>query len=416
MSKTIVETSLLQPEIEARGREIFSLMQGENPGVFNPRNITGRMMDWAMRNETLKVQLFRFVDVLPTLNSSRDIARHAYEYLGDETTGLPGLVRWGVRLSPKIPWLTAFAARHSVTQMARTFILARNGAEAIPRLRKMRNEPLAFTVDILGETAVNEVEAADYQSRYLELIESLSREAEHWPLVKLIDCDDQGPIPRVNISVKISALFSQIRPTDPEGAMEHLKKRLLPLLLAAKQRGVFINFDMESTALRALTFELFKRLLDEPALRDYAHAGIALQAYLRDADRDFEGLLDWAKARNRRITIRLIKGAYWDYETVLAQQHEWPIPVFQRKADTDANYERLAVRMLENPRHINCAFGTHSVRSIAASMAHADRLGIPALLTNSRCCTAWLSRSSRRWSSSAFACGITPRSAKCCRE
>ncbi|HZV33918.1 MAG TPA: L-glutamate gamma-semialdehyde dehydrogenase, partial [Verrucomicrobiae bacterium] len=100
-----------------------------------------------------------------------------------------------------------------------------------------------------------------------------------------------------------------------------------------------------------------------------------LQAYLRDADRDLEGLLDWAKTRERRITIRLIKGAYWDYETVLAQQREWPIPVFQRKAETDANYERLAQRMLENDRYINCAFGTHSVRSIAACMIHAEHLG-----------------------------------------
>src|ERR1700756_1495112 len=153
----------LQQEIEARGLEIFNLMRGENPGVFNPRNVTGRLMDWSMRNEALKVQLFRFVDVLPALNSSHDIARHACEYLADEATGLPGLVRWGVRLSPKIPWLAAFAARRGVELMARTFILAPNGAKATSALRKMRREPLAFTVDILGETAVSETEAAQYQ-------------------------------------------------------------------------------------------------------------------------------------------------------------------------------------------------------------------------------------------------------------
>lgn len=368
----------LQQEIEKKGLEIFALMRGENPGVFSPKNITGRLMDWSMRNETLKVQMFRFVDVLPTLHSSRDIAQHAYEYLGHADGGLPPLIQWGVRMSPKIPWLTAFAARRSVAQMAKTFILARNGAEATSALRKMRDEPLAFTVDILGETAISEVEAAEYQKRYLELIESLAREAQHWPEVKEIDYDERGPIPRVNISVKVSALYSQIRATDPEGAMKQLSARLKPLLIAAKERGVFINFDMESTALRELTFELFKRLLDEPELRDYEHAGIALQAYLTDADRDLDGLLGWAKARKRRITIRLIKGAYWDYETLLAQQKEWPIPVFQRKADTDANYERIARRMLENPEFINCAFATHNVRSIAACMTMAERFGRPA--------------------------------------
>lgn len=365
----------LQPEIEAKGLQIFALMKGETVGAPNPLNLAARMMDWAMRKEELKVQLFRFVDVLATLVSSKEIARHAYEYLGRENIGLPAPAQWGVRLAPKIPWLTAFAARRSVAQMARTFILADNGAEATPKLRKMRREPLAFTVDILGETALSEIEAEHYQARYLELIESLARESQHWPEVKQIDRDERGPIPKVNISVKISALYSNIRPTDPEGALEKLSARLRPLLTAAKERGVFINFDMESTALRELTFELFKRLLDEPELRDYPYAGIALQAYLCDAERDLGGLLAWAKARDRRITIRLIKGAYWDYETVLSQQKEWPIPVFQRKAESDANYEKLACRMLENSRHINCAFGTHSVRSIAACIVNAQKLG-----------------------------------------
>ena len=198
-----------------------------------------------------------------------------------------------------------------------------------------------------------------------------------WPQVEQIDADDQGEIPRVNISVKISALYSQIHPTDPEGAIQHVSARLRPLLLAARKRGVFINLDMESMALKDLTLNLFKRLLNEPELRDYPHAGIALQAYLRDSGRDLEELINWARARGRRITVRLIKGAYWDYETMLARQREWPVPVFERKVETDANYERLAARMLENRRYINCAFGTHSVRSIAACMVQAENLGCP---------------------------------------
>jgi RHH-type transcriptional regulator, proline utilization regulon repressor / proline dehydrogenase / delta 1-pyrroline-5-carboxylate dehydrogenase len=364
----------LQRNIEARGLEIFSRMKGQKPGVF--RDLTGRMMDWSMRNEALKVQLFRFVDVLPTLNSSGEIARHAQEYLGGVNGGLPALVRWGVRVSPRMPWLAAFAARQGVAQMGRTFILARNGVEAVPILRKMRRQPLAFTMDILGETAVSEVEAGQYQARYLELIEGLAREAGNWPTVEQIDCDDQGEIPRVNISVKLSALYSQIHPADPETAIQRISARLRPLLLAARQRGVFINLDMESTALKDVTLAVFKRLLDEPELRDYPHAGIAFQAYLRDAERDLEELIGWAKTRHRRITIRLIKGAYWDYETLLARQREWPPPVFQHKAETDANYEKLARRMLENQPFINCAFATHNVRSAAACMVHAEKLGL----------------------------------------
>jgi RHH-type proline utilization regulon transcriptional repressor/proline dehydrogenase/delta 1-pyrroline-5-carboxylate dehydrogenase len=365
----------LQEQIVRRGLEIFARMSGEKPGVF--KNLSGRLMEWSMANERLKVQLFRFVDVLPMLNSPREIARHAREYLGHEADGLPSLARRAVRLAPTFPWAAAFAARKGVTSMAGMFILARNGAEAVGSLRKMRDQQLAFTVDILGETAVSEVEAEQYQARYLELIESLSREAAAWPHVEQIDADDRGDIPRVNVSVKISALYSHIHPADPEAAIRHISARLKPLLLAAKRHGAFINIDMESTALKDITFSLFEQLLDKPELRDYPHAGIALQAYLRSAGDDFERLLAWAKLRDRRITIRLIKGAYWDYESVLAKQRGWPVPVFERKPESDASYERLARRMLENPRHIAAAFGTHSVRSIAACMKLAEELGQP---------------------------------------
>lgn len=372
-SGMVKETESLQRQIETRGLEIFARMKNHESGAF--QHVTGRLMDWSMRNETLKVQLFRFVDVLPTLKSPGEITRHAQEYLGG-VTGLPAPVRWGVQVSPKVPWLAAFAARKGVEQMGSTFIVARNGAEAIPALRKMRRQPVAFTVDILGETALSEIEAEQYQTRYLELIESLSAEAAGWPMVQQIDCDDRGEIPRVNISVKLSALYSQIHSADPETAIERISMRLRSLLVAAKKLGVFINLDMESTALKEVTFEVFKRLLDEPELRDYPHVGIAFQAYLLSAERDFEDLLEWARARRRRITIRLIKGAYWDYETVLARQREWPVPVFQQKSETDANYEKLARRMLENSEFINCAFATHNVRSAAACMVHAENLGL----------------------------------------
>src|ERR1700752_4498010 len=121
----------LQPDIEARGLDIFARMAGETPGVFSPRNLTGRLMDWSMRNEALKVQLFRFVEVLPSLTSPAEIVAHARDYLGNGAAGLPSWVQWGVRLSPVFPRLTAFAAREGVAQMARTFILAPNGAKAI---------------------------------------------------------------------------------------------------------------------------------------------------------------------------------------------------------------------------------------------------------------------------------------------
>jgi len=364
-----------QREIEECGLEIFARMKAEKSGAF--KNLTGRLMDWSMTNETLKVQLFRFVDVLATLKSPREIARHAQEYLGGLDGALPAPLRWGLDVSSKMPWLMAWAARRGVAQMGCTFILASNGRDAVPALRKMRRQPLAFTVDILGETAVSEIEARQYQARYLELIESLADEAKTWPRVEQIDCDDKGEIPKVNVSIKLSALYSQIHSADPETAIERISARLLPLLLAAMDRGVFINLDMESTALKDATFAIFKRVLNEPALKDYPHVGLAFQAYLRDSSKDLEDLISWAKKRRQRITVRLIKGAYWDYETVLAAQRGWPSPVFEHKSETDANYEKLARRIIENHDVINPAFGTHNIRSAAACMVFAEKLGLP---------------------------------------
>ena len=108
-----------------------------------------------------------------------------------------------------------------------------------------------------------------------------------WPRSEHLDSDDRGPIPAVNVSVKISALFSQIKAEAPDDSIERLCGRLRPLLRLAKARNVFINFDMEMHSLKDLTLRLFKALLDEEEFTDYRHAGIAMQAYLRDTPDDW---------------------------------------------------------------------------------------------------------------------------------
>jgi RHH-type proline utilization regulon transcriptional repressor/proline dehydrogenase/delta 1-pyrroline-5-carboxylate dehydrogenase len=364
--------------IEARGLEIFRRIEGRKPNVFSHRNLTGKLMEWSMRNEDLKTRLFRLVDVLPTLKRSKDVVQHTQEYLGDRNSNLPGIARAAVRVAQLWPGLAALGARIGVRRMAGSFIVAEHPHEALKILRRLRGVPLAFTVDLLGETAVSEVEASEYQRRYLELIDLLSDAAASWSRIEQIDADESGFIPVVNVSVKISALYSQIRAMDPETAIREISHRLLPIMLQAKKRGAFVNFDMESTALKDLTLRLFRTLLELPELTDFHDAGLAIQAYLKESARDLDELIGWAQSQKRRITIRLIKGAYWDYETIMAAQRGWPVPLFQTKAETDASYERLAAIMLANPDAVKCAFGTHNVRSIAACMIHAERLGRPA--------------------------------------
>ena len=102
-----------------------------------------------------------------------------------------------------------------------------------------------------------------------------------------------------------------------------LRPSLRPILRRARELGAFINFDMESYAHKNTTLELFKTLFTEPEFSDWPHAGIVVQAYLRDAEHDLHDLIAWGRRRGTRFTVRLVKGAYWDYEKIKAHQNGW---------------------------------------------------------------------------------------------
>jgi RHH-type proline utilization regulon transcriptional repressor/proline dehydrogenase/delta 1-pyrroline-5-carboxylate dehydrogenase len=364
----------LEKAIVRKGREIFARMAGAEPSIFSKSSITGRLMEWSMSREQLKVQLFRLIDVLPALDGSREIARHARDYLGGEPS-LPGVLRLGLAAGAGAPALLSLAARVGVRQMAGNFILAPDTVTAIPKLRRLREKGMAFTADILGETVLSEREAVRYQERCLRLVTELADAAVTWSDVARLDSDGTEPIPRVNVSVKISALYSQVQAAAPRDAIEQLSARLLPILRLARERGVFINLDMEHYGLKDVTLAVLKRMLAEPEFAGWRHCGIAMQAYLRECEEDVRVLIEWAAGQKRRVTVRLVKGAYWDTETTTARQRGWPLPVFKHKHETDASYERIAAMMLEHPAQIDCAFASHNVRTIAACIARAEALG-----------------------------------------
>src|SRR5205807_2642319 len=110
---------------------------------------------------------------------------------------------------------------------------------------------------------------------------------------------------------------------------------------------------------------------------DWPDVGIAIQAYLRECEQDLHDLLAWAKGRGTPLWVRLIKGAYWDYETVLAAQEDWPVPVFTDKWATDANYENLSRFLLDHHDWLRPAFGSHNVRSLAHALAYARLRDLP---------------------------------------
>jgi RHH-type proline utilization regulon transcriptional repressor/proline dehydrogenase/delta 1-pyrroline-5-carboxylate dehydrogenase len=365
--------SPLQEQIEQRGLQMFDLVDENPESLFSKAGFYQRMMAFSMRDEHFKVQMFRFVDVLASLRHSTDIVRHLGEYFADMRNGSVPFLQTGIKAARIFPWLTAPILRWNVSGMARQFIAGRDPEDVMKTLRRRRREKIGFTVDLLGEAVVSEQEADEYAERCFKLLDGLAARTRGWtdPLGKNTEL-----FPVVNVSVKISALYSQMNPADPEDAIAHLAPKLRPILRRAREVGAFINFDMESYAHKNTTLELFRTLFAEPEFRDWPHAGIVIQAYLRDAERDLTNLIEWGKQRGTRFTVRLVKGAYWDYEKIKAAQNGWRVPVWLQKPESDANFETCTRILLENESIVTSAFGSHNVRSIAHAQAYAQQLGI----------------------------------------
>jgi RHH-type proline utilization regulon transcriptional repressor/proline dehydrogenase/delta 1-pyrroline-5-carboxylate dehydrogenase len=364
-----------EKQIEKLGKEVFSRMKGETPSVFKKDWWSGKMMDWSMKDEAFKVEMFRFVDVFPTLKDHVQVAEHLQEYFCRPGQDFPSSFQWGLSKVKPDSWVAKKAAgqiEKQITGMASKFIAGTDASEAMGQLRQMWDEDMCFTLDLLGEATVSENEASHYLERYHEIFDTLIDQTAEWPDKPALEKAAWGGVPRVNVSVKISSLYSQLDALDFAGSIEAVKKRLRPLLRKAQAKGAFINIDMESYKHKDLTLATFKSLLEEDEFADFEHAGIVIQAYLKDAQDDVKVLCKWAKKRKTPITVRLVKGAYWDYETIRSQQEGWENPVFTQKWQTDASYETCTETLLDYHKYVHTAIGSHNVRSIAHAMAYAD--------------------------------------------
>ncbi len=369
----------LEDHIRKIGEEIHSMMAATSPSILDPSWWSGRVLEWAMNNEWFKVQMFRFIDVLPVLKGRRQVTRFIREYFEETGASLPGSLHWGVRLSssPLSTILVAPVVKKNLEWMARRFIIGEDPRRAVGVLKKLRKKGLAFTVDLLGEATLSDREADICVERYLEAIRVLSGEVIVWKENPVLDRDHRGEIPRLNLSVKLSSLCPRLSPLYLDESVREVRGKLRPILEAAASVRALVNFDMETYDLKELTYRVFRGILDDHEFSGQLRLGIVVQAYLHDSASDLESLIRWAGESQQEITIRLVKGAYWDYETVIRKQKGWSIPVFLRKEETDRNYERLTRMLLENPETVRPAFATHNIRSIAHAVAVADQLNLP---------------------------------------
>ncbi|MEO0483226.1 MAG: proline dehydrogenase family protein [Planctomycetota bacterium] len=375
-----ISSPQINPEIERIGADLLERARAHKVGLLSAKFYSDKLMDWSMKDHDFKVQLFRFVDAFPTLTTPDAVHEHLTDYLTQPGVKRPPGLDLGLKAGGAAKSLMTKTISSQITSMAQKFIAGTDAASALPQLERLWKDGIAFSVDLLGEACLSHEEADHYKDKYLDLIDNLPEAAQGWKPSDRLETDHLGAIPRANVSIKISSLSPYTDPIAPEAAIEDLRKRIDPILERAQAAGVFINFDMEQFALKDLTIELFKRCALDHSTADL---GIAMQAYLKSGDQDAHDLAAWAKANNRVITVRLIKGAYWDYETIHAEEMGWPCPVWNEKWQTDACFERMAETFIKaTPRKagqggIKLALGSHNARSIAAALYELDKAKLP---------------------------------------
>lgn len=338
-----------------------------------------RGMALAARDPQVRAALFRLVNVAPACDGPAELAAHLDGFLGQVRRRTP-LVRAAQRAAsaPALRGATGRLAAAAVRGMAHRFIAGESPAQATRELRRLWDGGAAVSVDLLGEATVTRAEGRAYAARCDEALRALSSGAATWPRRPLLEADAIGPLPRVNLSVKVTALTPLVRAEAPQRGRADAAPHLRALLRRARALDAHLQIDMEALDARELVLDLALELLSEPEFAAGPSAGIVLQAYLVNAEQTLDRVLDWARASDRTppLTIRLVKGAYWDHETIAAEQHGWPSPVWTEKAESDRCFERLSGRLVDAFPLVRPAIGSHNLRSVAHAIVVARHAGL----------------------------------------
>lgn len=269
--------------------------------------------------------------------------------------------------------LFAFTVRSVATAFARRFIAGNSIEDGRASLGSLRATGRDATIDQLGELVVSEKEADNYCRNVIKIIKGLS--------MQIIRGEkNESNILKANVSIKISALSSDFKPEAPDYSYASVAPRLTKILLAAKEEEVYINVDAEHYSCRDLIFNIFKRvLLENDEFKDLESVGIVVQAYLRDAYTHFLDILELAKIRKITMPVRLVKGAYWDAETIEADAYNFNPPQFLNKEESDLHYRQLVIAIMKNYPHVQLCLASHNLHDhcFAEALRHLYFSDIP---------------------------------------
>ena len=275
--------------------------------------------------------------------------------------------------------MAAAVARFGIEQMARQFIIGSDDDldEVLARLGRRWEAGFASTLDLLGEKTFTAREADHYAARvsrtFLRLIDTASR----WPSRPVLERDPWGPLGRVNVSVKPTALAPKMHVLTEAAGVAQAVERLGPILDVARQSGATVHIDAEHDETKDATHALLRAIgeqwPDGPAL------GCVVQAYRQDAADDLAALVRWSgETLDIPLQVRLVKGAYWDAETIVARANGWPNPLFEQKPGSDASFEACAQDLAAGAADgaVRPAFASHNIRSLAAAITACRQLGL----------------------------------------
>lgn len=328
--------------------------------------------------DLIRVHLLKFLALLPSLDhdrSGKEVKRNLIESLRrlmDDSKAIIHQKRRGTRQLPMyLAWtftaslqiasfmpaapLAAFV-RFMVRLMAKRFIAGESINTSYETLQNLKDSNREATLDQLGELVVSSKEADEYFEKVLQLIHGLKL---HFPKGET----NKAGVYKSHVSIKVSALSHDFRPHAFEATYAKVAPRLRRILQEAQREEVFIQIDAEHYHYRDLVLAIYSKvLLETPELQNYGQTGIVVQAYLRDGADHLADVIELAKKRNLRMCIRLVKGAYWDAETIEGDAHQFIPPQFLNKEESDLHFRQLAYLTLKNHQHLQLAIASHNLQ------------------------------------------------------
>jgi RHH-type proline utilization regulon transcriptional repressor/proline dehydrogenase/delta 1-pyrroline-5-carboxylate dehydrogenase len=367
--------STQQSRVHDLGKTLLAHESKSGMSFLSPHKWSQTLLDKMMENERFRVASLRFTDVAPSLRNDSDFMDHMAAYFGD-VGGLDKLLGGGIPGGRLLGKVIAPVMRKNIKGMAENFIAGETIEDGVKTLEKLHKQGIACSIDLLGEAVISKKEADDFVAAYHHAIKTIAKAVNTWGNPGYPEADAYGPILRANVSIKLSALYEHMDIAAHNHTVDVLAERFGGLLTTAMEHGCYIHVDTEQFQLVPITLDVFKRVLLDEKFRNWPHVGIVVQAYLKDSEDILHDLLAFAKQRGTPFSIRLVKGAYWDYEQAHAEQRGWPCPVFDHKEETDINYEKLTKTLIKAFPTVRPCIGSHNARSLAVALAAIEECGL----------------------------------------